>query len=266
MNTKHRGANGFQLKLLALITMTMDHIAVYLPGAPDWFHYAGRLAAPIFLYLCMEGFFYTHSRTRHLARMYILSSLMKAGSLALCLTLPRGTGLTNDIFSTMFVSCWIVQGMELIRSPEGRRKRQGMLMLAGTAAATAAFLLVYSNFERVPLNLLRLVNILLPNPISCEGGFVIVILGVLLPPPQPAGHCAFAGGTERGLSAGAAAGAAQCDLCAVHFRGSDPDPAVQRDTRCAPLQVPVLSVLSGTRLHPVQRRMAGGKPSFPIKS
>ena len=98
MNTKHRGANGFQLKLLALITMTMDHIAVYLPGAPDWFHYAGRLAAPIFLYLCMEGFFYTHSRTRHLARMYILSSLMKAGSLALCLTLPRGTGLTNDIF------------------------------------------------------------------------------------------------------------------------------------------------------------------------
>ncbi len=179
MNTKHRGANGFQLKLLALITMTMDHIAVYLPGAPDWFHYAGRLAAPIFLYLCMEGFFYTHSRTRHLARMYILSSLMKAGSLALCLTLPRGTGLTNDIFSTMFVSCWIVQGMELIRSPEGRRKRQGMLMLAGTAAATAAFLLVYSNFERVPLNLLRLVNILLPNPISCEGGFVIVILGVL---------------------------------------------------------------------------------------
>ncbi|OUP52215.1 hypothetical protein B5F17_10415 [Butyricicoccus pullicaecorum] len=53
------GCNGFQLKLFALITMTMDHLAAYLPagmGIPDWFHLIGRFAAPLFMFSVQRGF------------------------------------------------------------------------------------------------------------------------------------------------------------------------------------------------------------------
>jgi len=68
------GCNGFQLKLFALITMTMDHLAAYLPagmGIPDWFHLIGRFAAPLFMFFCAEGIFYTHSRKNYMLRLYI---------------------------------------------------------------------------------------------------------------------------------------------------------------------------------------------------
>ncbi len=40
--------SGGELKLIALILMTLDHIGVFFPNSPIWFRYLGRLAAPIF--------------------------------------------------------------------------------------------------------------------------------------------------------------------------------------------------------------------------
>ena len=60
------GLNGNQLKLIAIIAMTVDHLAwVLFPGyslqpAAIALHLLGRIAAPVFCFFIAEGFFYTH--------------------------------------------------------------------------------------------------------------------------------------------------------------------------------------------------------------
>lgn len=70
---------GFQLKIIGLIFMLIDHINTFFGyelGLPRWFHWLGRFVAPVFLYLLMEGFKYTSNRKKYLNRLFWASMLM----------------------------------------------------------------------------------------------------------------------------------------------------------------------------------------------
>lgn len=73
MNTK--GLNGNQLKIIAMVAMTIDHlVAVIFPNYPtDWWiiglHIIGRLAAPIFWFFIAEGYFYTRDWKKYALRL-----------------------------------------------------------------------------------------------------------------------------------------------------------------------------------------------------
>ena len=58
------------LKLIALITMTLDHIGEFIPGAPVQLHWIGRISAPIFFFCMAWGYYYTKNRRRYLLRLY----------------------------------------------------------------------------------------------------------------------------------------------------------------------------------------------------
>jgi uncharacterized membrane protein len=62
----NKGMNGFQLKVLGVVTMVLDHIAEFFLflGVPIWFHWIGRIAAPIFLFESSEGFVHTRNRKK----------------------------------------------------------------------------------------------------------------------------------------------------------------------------------------------------------
>lgn len=63
------GLTGNQLKIIAMITMTIDHIgATLLPG---WriLRIIGRLAMPIYAYMIAEGCHYTHDRRKYFLRL-----------------------------------------------------------------------------------------------------------------------------------------------------------------------------------------------------
>lgn len=69
------GLSGLALKLLALCSMTVDHIGAVLV-LPRWgfeaslaFRYVGRLAFPIYCFLLVEGFFHTRSVPRYALRL-----------------------------------------------------------------------------------------------------------------------------------------------------------------------------------------------------
>ena len=54
MKNEMSGLDAFRLKLIALVCMTIDHIAQFLEPVlpiPFWFHIIGRIAAPVFIYL-----------------------------------------------------------------------------------------------------------------------------------------------------------------------------------------------------------------------
>lgn len=72
MNTQTKpffGLTGNQLKIIALIAMTVDHIGYQLYPASEWMRVVGRLAFPIFAYMIAEGARYTKNRKKYLGMM-----------------------------------------------------------------------------------------------------------------------------------------------------------------------------------------------------
>ena len=61
------GLTGNQLKLIALVSMTIDHIGVQFFPQSVIFRIIGRLALPIFAYMIAQGCHYTRNKARYLA-------------------------------------------------------------------------------------------------------------------------------------------------------------------------------------------------------
>lgn len=74
-----RGLNANQIKLIAIIAMTVDHLTWTLfPGYDKtWYvillHIIGRLTAPIMWFFIAEGFHYTHNIKKYAGRLFLLA-------------------------------------------------------------------------------------------------------------------------------------------------------------------------------------------------
>jgi len=67
-----------QLKLLALITMTVDHVGAYLLPDILWLRIIGRLAFPIYAFMIAEGCRHTHNMARYLGAVAGMAALCQA--------------------------------------------------------------------------------------------------------------------------------------------------------------------------------------------
>lgn len=80
-----RGLDAYKLKLFALVFMIIDHIYTYLTfrSWPDWIALTTRFVSPLFLYLLIEGFYYTRSRKKYLIRLSVAGLIMMAGNVVI---------------------------------------------------------------------------------------------------------------------------------------------------------------------------------------
>ena len=60
---------GNQLKIIAMVAMTLDHVGMLLFPQFPILRILGRLAMPIYAYMVAEGCRYTHSRKKYLFRL-----------------------------------------------------------------------------------------------------------------------------------------------------------------------------------------------------
>lgn len=76
---KKPGLNSNQIKLIAIIAMTIDHVTwLFFPGCQKiWWviglHIIGRLTAPIMWFFIAEGFHYTRNVKKYIARLFIFA-------------------------------------------------------------------------------------------------------------------------------------------------------------------------------------------------
>lgn len=72
------GINSFQLKCLGILFMTLDHIGSYLITdiGPNLFRTAGRIAAPLFLYVAVNSAHNTRNKLQYVLRLYIAHVLI----------------------------------------------------------------------------------------------------------------------------------------------------------------------------------------------
>ena len=67
--------SGNQLKIIALVAMTCDHVGKELLPEYEFLQIIGRLAFPIFAYMIAEGCRYTRNRKKHLLQVASLALL-----------------------------------------------------------------------------------------------------------------------------------------------------------------------------------------------
>lgn len=69
------GMNGNQLKIVALLAMTCDHVGKQLLPQMEILQIVGRLAFPIFAYMISEGCVHTKSKKKYFCSMFGLALL-----------------------------------------------------------------------------------------------------------------------------------------------------------------------------------------------
>ena len=75
MERRNTGLTGNQLKIIAMITMTCDHVGMQIFPHLLWLRIIGRLAMPIYAYMIAEGCRHTRDRKKYLLRLLGMGTL-----------------------------------------------------------------------------------------------------------------------------------------------------------------------------------------------
>ena len=126
------GLTGNQLKLLALLAMTCDHVGLQLLPQFVILRIIGRLAAPLFAYMIAEGYRYTHDRGRYLGRLLGMATLCQIAYFAAM------RSLYQCIFVTFSLSVCLIYTLDNAL----RRRTPVSALLASAALAAAVFITV----------------------------------------------------------------------------------------------------------------------------
>lgn len=180
---RRNGINAFQLKLLALIIMTIDHIHYFgssLWDVPEILTLIGRIAAPIFVFMLANGFGYTHSRGKYLLRLYIGATLMQIGNMVVNQMFPLQNHVIvmNGIFSTMACIIFYLICIEGLRKAVREHTYgKAALCILGILAPIVLGFALFPMLSVAPLAA-RTLMVFVPMPLICEGGPTFVLLGI----------------------------------------------------------------------------------------
>lgn len=170
---------GTTLKIIALVLMLLDHVAQFIPGTPIWFHWLGRISAPLFMYCMAWGFYYTRNRKKYLLRMYSFGLGMGIIDIICNNIYPDPVSyVNNNIFVTLFLVGVIVWLMEVVKTD----KKKGTLLIILFAVYQLITTVVCTLASQLSslYGMGMFVGAISANLIFNEGSFIFVFLGVLL--------------------------------------------------------------------------------------
>lgn len=179
------------LKLIAAGLMLIDHIHQMFAaaGAPLWMTMLGRPVFPLFLFAAAESFHYTRSKKKYLQRLLVASWAMTLFTLVLQRIVPNeNVVLMNNAFSTFFVAGlymlfwdWFKEGVQK-KSPGKIAKAVLCCFIPILCALPIYFVALLSFNQHIPastIQLLSAIALLIPNILTVEGGFSLVVLGLV---------------------------------------------------------------------------------------
>lgn len=129
--------NSNHLKLIAIIAMTLDHVADLLyPGMPNnllsnVLHIIGRLTAPIMFFFICEGFYYTKDLRKYITRLFVFAFI---SHFAYCLAfginfIPFSTGNIFNQTSVMWTLAWSVVALWIAYGENKFKEWQKFLLI-----------------------------------------------------------------------------------------------------------------------------------------
>ncbi|OZV13916.1 conjugal transfer protein TraX [Tissierella sp. P1] len=177
-----KGLTGFQIKLIALFLMIFDHVHYFFAftnQVPLWFTWIGRVVAPIFIFMVVEGFIHTRNRSKYMGRLYMGSLIMFFSNQWITKWFQRGdnVALMANIFATLFlITVYLTIIDYLGKGIKERRIMPIVLGILGLVLPVGLGIFMMMNLH-IPGMIYAM--FLLPTPMIVEGGPVFVGLGIL---------------------------------------------------------------------------------------
>ncbi len=108
--------DGTALKVIAMVSMVIDHVGdIFFPEA-TWMRMAGRIAMPVFSFCIAEGYVHTHDVKRYLLRM---GAFALVSELPFDLAFSGGTDWTHqNIMLSFFLSILSLILFDRVRGPK----------------------------------------------------------------------------------------------------------------------------------------------------
>jgi len=172
------------LKKIALIVMIIDHIGTFIPNAPIWFNYIGRISAPLFIYCSIQAYLHTRNKVNYLLRLYCFSLIVAAGNMVVYIISKKANLnleiIRNNFIGTLFICVGIVFLYEKINN-------KWMFLIAIAVWQVLSIIIIYITevtsfmgnvFGTEAFSIVLYAGLgIIP---FCEGGFAIIILYLLL--------------------------------------------------------------------------------------
>ena len=122
--------NSNHLKIIAIIAMTLDHMAdLFYPNMPNSIvsnilHIIGRLTAPIMFFFICEGFYYTKNLGKYIKRLFLFAII---SHFAYCFAfginyIPFSTGDIFNQTSIMWTLAWSVVALYVVYGDTKRKE------------------------------------------------------------------------------------------------------------------------------------------------
>lgn len=112
------GLNRGILKYIAVITMTLDHIAAYLFSSDlilyTIFRSIGRITAPVICLFVAEGYFYTQSKLKYFLRILVFAMISQIPFM-----LAEGIGIKDfrmNILFTLMISFGVIWCYDFVKN------------------------------------------------------------------------------------------------------------------------------------------------------
>lgn len=136
MNEKKLPLNSLHLKLLAVVTMLIDHMGFTLFPHAVWMRAVGRLAFPIFCFLIAEGCAHTRDKKRYAARLLLFAVLSELPFNLMCSGQWLSWNYQNVLWTLLIgaLVCWAMDWALKKRTPSA-------FVLTGAVMVAAYWLL-----------------------------------------------------------------------------------------------------------------------------
>ena len=175
METKQPGISGYWLKLIAVISMLIDHtsavILEQIPGleAPAFFmRIIGRLAFPIYCFLLVEGFYHTRSRAKYAGRLFLFA-LISEVPFDLAFSRRMWDFSSNNVFFTLLFGLLVIWGVEKIR-------QKFVADVYGEKAAAIRVILIRTDYDLSGIVTIFAIYMFYPKKVKGMGIGVLVLI------------------------------------------------------------------------------------------
>lgn len=162
---------GTMLKIIAMLFMLMDHIWAFIPNTPVFFHWIGRLSAPIFIYCCILGFVNTKNINKYIMRLYTFSLVMGVVNYIL--------NINYNFIRTLFLVSVALFIIEKFKNEDKGAKFYLTFFIAWQIITSIIITFLIFNTDLSEKSLYMITTILF-NIFNLDGGILFIFLGVAM--------------------------------------------------------------------------------------